>query len=258
MPKIKYVNDNEWGTVFPNFKKEEFRCPKYCDGFPSKIAYSLLEVMQNLRNKYGTIRINSAVRCVQYNSELNGSVSDSDHLEGCACDWSLENHVFSEAEKNEIMTYIRTLPNIKYTYSNQTNMFNGIHISVNPTYELANITKFEIVEVGIDYVKIDFETDEVVDFAMYSLNGEDYINLDSATNIINNLKENTEYTLSIKLRTQGTDEWTVSDIVKFKTLTFVEEVPSEEIDNDTIVKENFIIKFFKKVWSFIKKIFKIK
>lgn len=233
MPKIKYVKDNEWGTTFPNFRKNEFACPKHCNGFPSQVAYSLLEVMQNLRNKYGSIHVNSGVRCPQFNAELQASSAESDHLQGCACDWNFDSHIFGEQEKNEIMAYIRTLPNVKYTYTNQTNMFNGIHISVYPTYEKANITKFELSEIGTNYVKVAFETDEAVDFAMYSLNGLEYVNL-PISNVIDNLKEGMKYTLSIKLRTQGTNEWTISDTLEFTTLKIEEETPQiQEKEEDS-------------------------
>ena len=264
MPRIRYVKDNEWGTVFPNFRKNEFACPRYCNGFPSEVAYSLLEVMQNLRNKYGAIQVNSGVRCQQFNDELAGSVTDSDHVIGLACDWRFDSHIFSEAEKNEIMQYIRTLPNVNYTYSNQTNMFNGIHVSVYPTYEKANITKFEIKGIDFNSVEIVFEADQDVDFAMYNLNGDEYINL-PLSNIISGLTENTKYTLSIKLRTEGTNEWTESQVIEFKTLNHVEETPSippvevpsipEEKDEEIIVKENPIKRFFKKIFEFIKKLF---
>ena len=61
----KIVQDNEWGTKFPNFRKEEFGCfCKYnCNHYGNGIYYSLLEVMQNLRNEYGPIKISSGFRC---------------------------------------------------------------------------------------------------------------------------------------------------------------------------------------------------
>mgnify|MGYP003287851762 CR=1 FL=1 len=31
---FKYVQDNEWGTKYPNFKKSEFKCPcGKCNGY---------------------------------------------------------------------------------------------------------------------------------------------------------------------------------------------------------------------------------
>ncbi len=131
----KNMKEEDWAN-FPNFRKEEFRCPKHCNGYPSDIAYSLVEFMQKLRNHYNRpIHINSGLRCKEFNAELRGSSQESDHLNGLACDFNFENHMFTKEEKDQIMAYMRTLPNIKYCYTNQTNMFNGIHVSVNPTYE---------------------------------------------------------------------------------------------------------------------------
>ena len=131
----KNIKDSEW-INFPNFRKEEFRCPKFCNGYPSEIAYSLVEFMQKLRSHYNrAIHINSGLRCRKFNNQLRGSSNESDHLQGLACDFNFENHVFTKEEKDEVMAYMRTLPNIKYCYTNQSNMYNGIHVSVYPTYE---------------------------------------------------------------------------------------------------------------------------
>lgn len=131
----KNMKDSDWSN-FPNFRKSEFVCPKYCNGNPSEIAYSLIELMQNLRNHYNrAIHINSGLRCRKFNNQLQGSAEESDHLQGLACDFNFENHVFTKQEKDEVMNYMRTLSNIKYCYTNQKNMLNGIHVSVYPTYE---------------------------------------------------------------------------------------------------------------------------
>lgn len=131
----KNMKDSDWAK-FPNFRKTEFLCPKHCNGQPSEIAYSLIEFMQKLRSHYNRpIHINSGLRCREFNAELRGSSQESDHLNGLACDFNFENHVFTKQEKDQVMTYMRTLPNIKYCYTNQSNMYNGIHVSVYPTYE---------------------------------------------------------------------------------------------------------------------------
>lgn len=131
----KNIKDSEWNN-FPNFRKSEFVCPKFCNGYPSEIAYSLIEFMQKVRSHYNrAIHINSGLRCRKFNNQLQGSAEESDHLQGLACDFNFENHVFTKQEKDEIMSYMRTLPNIKYCYTNQINMYNGIHVSVYPTYE---------------------------------------------------------------------------------------------------------------------------
>ena len=94
----KNIKDSEWNN-FPNFRKSEFVCPKYCNGFPSEIAYSLVEFMQKLRSHYNrAIHINSGLRCRKFNNQLRGSSNESDHLQGLACDFNFENHVFTKEE----------------------------------------------------------------------------------------------------------------------------------------------------------------
>lgn len=133
--KIRYIKDNEWSN-FKNFRKEEFICKcvkhgyNYCNGYPNGIAYSLVETMQKVRDHFGkSITISSGLRCEKYNKKLKGSSGVSNHLEGCACDF-----YFSGMNKNEVMKYLKTLPNYKYTYTNSTNMAGAVHITVNPTY----------------------------------------------------------------------------------------------------------------------------
>lgn len=145
--KIRYIKDNEWQN-FKNFRKEEFKCKcvehgyNYCNGYPHEIAYSLIEFMQKVRDHYGkSITISSGVRCEKYNKKLKGSSGVSNHLEGCACDFR-----FIGMNKSEVMKYLKTLPNYKYTYTNSTNMANGIHITVNPTYEEETQSKkYEVI-----------------------------------------------------------------------------------------------------------------
>ena len=74
------------------FRKSEFVCPKFCNGYPSEIAYSLIEFMQKLRSHYNrAIHINSGLRCRKFNNQLQGSAEESDHLQGLACDFNFEN-----------------------------------------------------------------------------------------------------------------------------------------------------------------------
>lgn len=148
--KRKDMKDNDW-SKFPNFRKEEFKCGcvkhglNYCNGYPSEIAYSLVEIMQKIRNHYGKpITISSGVRCKKYNNKLKGSSGVSNHLEGLACDFR-----FSGMNKNEVIKYLKTLPNYRYSYTNSTNMANGIHITVYPTYESQPQTKYAIVNGNV-------------------------------------------------------------------------------------------------------------
>lgn len=146
---------------FKNFKMSEFKCPKNCNGYPYNISYSLVEVMQKLRTHYNRpIHINSGLRCRGFNNELIGSNKESDHLIGLACDFNFENHVFTKLEKDEIMNYIRTLPNIKYCYTNQSNMYNGIHVSVYPTYEEKKATNDDLLTLVRKTIRGDFGNGE--------------------------------------------------------------------------------------------------
>lgn len=156
----KNIKDSEWNN-FPNFRKSEFVCPKFCNGYPSEIAYSLVEFMQKLRSHYNrAIHINSGLRCRDFNNELIGSDKESDHLIGLACDFNFENHVFTKLEKDEIMNYMRTLPNIKYCYTNQSNMYNGIHVSVYPTYEEKKATNDDLLTLVRKTIRGDFGNGE--------------------------------------------------------------------------------------------------
>lgn len=129
----KYMTEADWKHS-KYFKKEEFKCKcggKYCNGYPTGIAKSLVDNMNLLRTIYGkSITITSGLRCKKHNSAVGGA-SNSAHLTGCACDWNFTNKTFTQAQKNEIIAFIKKLPNYHYSYSNQTNMYNAIHIDTN-------------------------------------------------------------------------------------------------------------------------------
>ena len=127
---VKYMTEADWKNS-KYFRKEEFRCGcrgKYCNGYPSEIAKSLVDTMNTIRTKYGkSITITSGLRCKTYNG-LVGGVSNSKHLYGLACDWNFTNQLLLKEQKANIIKYIKTLPNISYTYTNQSNMYNAIHV----------------------------------------------------------------------------------------------------------------------------------
>ena len=53
----KYVQDNEWGAKYPSFKKSEFKCScGKCNGYGNGIASTLVQTLQDLRNKHGKDR----------------------------------------------------------------------------------------------------------------------------------------------------------------------------------------------------------
>lgn len=129
----KYMTDADWKHS-KYFRKEEFKCKcggKYCNGYPVGIAKSLVDNMNLLRQIYGkSITVTSGIRCKQHNAAVGGA-SNSAHLTGCACDWNFTNKTFTQAQKNEIIAFIKKLPNYHYSYSNQQNMYNAIHIDTN-------------------------------------------------------------------------------------------------------------------------------
>ena len=125
----KYMTDADWEHS-KYFEKKEFRCPcGKCSGYPTNGIYkSLVDNMNFLRHYFGkSITITSGYRCEYGNKLVNGD-ANSAHLTGGACDWNFTGETFTEKQKNEIIYMIRKMPNYHWSYSNQTNMFNAIHI----------------------------------------------------------------------------------------------------------------------------------
>lgn len=127
----KYVRDWEWGTKYPNFKKNEFDCPD-CGWYGSGIASSLLDVLQDLRDKYGSLVVTSGYRCAKYNKRVGG-VSNSWHLKGQAADFYFSSGILgNQNTRIKVRDEIKTMPNVHYTYCNvngdHPNMGNAIHV----------------------------------------------------------------------------------------------------------------------------------
>ena len=284
----KYVKDNEWGTTFPNFRKEEFMCNHHSVG--NGIYYSLLEVMQNLRNKYGSITISSGYRCPSCNASVGGA-SNSAHLYGGACDFRIDSGWQDNLQNRmNLVTELRNTYNVHYCYCkvDDNRIWNGydyvwtpcnmgtyIHIDTNEGYYPAEIENFKIEEVGTDYVKVSFSPDNgTFDWAKYSLNKQDWVNL-LTNNIIRDLQENTEYRVRLSLRTKDTPCWTESEELVFTTLKPQEEekhedspiTPTEpkkpenepkkeEIEHNTDKKKNILVEFVKFILDLLAKILK--
>ena len=132
----RYVQDSEWKTKYKNFRKEEFKCKcGKCDGYGKGIASSLLDALQKLRDKYGSINISSGYRCVEHNKRVGGS-KGSKHMEGRACDFYLaDGSLKSETKRKNIMKEIKSFYNYRYTYCNlnnsHPNMGSAIHMDFN-------------------------------------------------------------------------------------------------------------------------------
>lgn len=115
---------------FPNFRREEFKCPcGKCNGYPYEPDLRLVKVLQEMRDYYNKpINITSGVRCQNFNDSLKGSVKNSPHLYGKAADF-----IVVGVAKSDFLAYSQKLVRegkIAYTYSNETNMKNAVHINL--------------------------------------------------------------------------------------------------------------------------------
>lgn len=130
----KYVQDNEWGTKYPNFKKTEFKCP-CCGGYGVGIASSLVELLQTLRNKYGSLVITSGYRCLNYNKKVGG-IAGSAHTKGQAADFYFGSGILANQNKRvAVVNEIKGMKNYHYSYcnvnGNNPNMGSAIHVDTN-------------------------------------------------------------------------------------------------------------------------------
>ena len=127
----KYVLDSEWGTKYPNFKKAEFKCPcGKCNGYGDGIASSLLVTLQNLRDKYGAVKITSGYRCTSHNKEVGGS-TNSKHTKGQAADFYIDG--FNRQSKRvDMVNELKKTEYYNYSYTNvngnHPNMGNVVHV----------------------------------------------------------------------------------------------------------------------------------
>ena len=118
-----------------NFKLEEFKCQcggKYCTGYPAALDIQFLKNLQSVRNKFGSTKITSAMRCDKHNARVGGS-SGSRHRLGKAAD-IITSTSGSESGRQKIMRYWKTLPRQRYTYcnigGNYPNMGSATHVDI--------------------------------------------------------------------------------------------------------------------------------
>lgn len=127
----KYVLDSEWGTKYPNFKKAEFKCPcGKCNGYGNGIATTLVETLQELRNKYGKLQITSGYRCPAHNKAVGGS-TNSKHTKGQAADFYL-NGFNNQSNRVNMVNELKKTKYYNYSYTNvngnHPNMGNVVHL----------------------------------------------------------------------------------------------------------------------------------
>ena len=115
-----------------NFKPEEFKCEcggKYCTGYPSYMKRVELMNLQKIRNHYGRpMTVTCGLRCKTFNSRIAGSIPNSLHLVGRACDFNMPGVTESIAQRKAAIKWIRKLPNHHYTYGHGYNSY-GASIS---------------------------------------------------------------------------------------------------------------------------------
>ena len=121
-----------WRNVYKftkNFRPEEFRCNcGHCTGYPSWMKKVELQNLQAIRTHYGKpMKVTSGLRCKWDNDHSKGSIKNSKHLTGYACDFYIKGVTDSLASRKKAIKYIKTLPNHGYTYGNGYNS-NGVAI----------------------------------------------------------------------------------------------------------------------------------
>lgn len=91
------------------FDREEFRCKcggKYCNGFPAEPHEATVRYADSIRKRIGKpIPVNSGLRCPTWN-QIQGGVSNSNHMDGGAVDLGRPSGVTSaqmKAAAEEVM-----------------------------------------------------------------------------------------------------------------------------------------------------------
>ena len=115
------IDKNE--QLAKNFKVSEFLCPNTNELILSELVVS---IAQNVRDKYKkSITITSGYRTQKFNDSLVGSVKTSPHIKGKAIDFKV-----SGINKNTVLAYVKTIPNVRYAYTNNTNMKYAVHLNI--------------------------------------------------------------------------------------------------------------------------------
>lgn len=127
------LSDIQWTLIMKNFKPSEFKCPCGCTKV-GNIDETLGWILQAVRNKYGAVEITCGNRCQKYNDSLQGSVKNSYHIKKKAVDFYIKGKNDTKKGREEVIAYMKTLPNFKYAYHNdgtKAYMGKAIHIEVN-------------------------------------------------------------------------------------------------------------------------------
>ena len=114
----------------PSFKPTEFKCDcGRCNGYPSYMKQVELANLQSIRNHYGRpMIVTSGLRCRYANGSSTGSIQNSLHLVGRACDFYMEGVTDTLANRKRSIKWMMKLPKAHYCYGNGINS-NGYAVS---------------------------------------------------------------------------------------------------------------------------------
>lgn len=129
---LRHVYNVRRYTKSDNFSPEEFKCEcggKYCTGYPSYMKKVELQNLQKIRDHFKKpMTITCGLRCKAYNSELNGSITNSKHLNGYATDFYMKGVTDTLANRKKSIEWMKTLDNTNYIYGDGWNS-NDVRIS---------------------------------------------------------------------------------------------------------------------------------
>ena len=112
MPEKQAATDFWSGIRYWN--REEFRCRcggKYCNGFPAEPSETLVQLVDDLRQRAGRpAHASSGLRCSTWNA-IQGGVANSRHLTGKALDFSVEG-----MSGNQLLSLAQSDPRTRYAY----------------------------------------------------------------------------------------------------------------------------------------------
>ena len=118
-------NQLSWNNI-KHFKKEEFTCKCGCG--MNNIDLKLVKILDEIREYFGqAVVISSGCRCKNHNAKVGG-VQGSRHVSGKAADIIVRN-VSKDKVLAKCKEYVAN-GRARYTYTNNSNMGNAVHIDI--------------------------------------------------------------------------------------------------------------------------------
>lgn len=108
---ITYDTPVDWSTI-KYFKKEEFKCPRCCNGYPNTMKQKCLNVADRAREYFNKpCSVTSGLRCQTFNDTLKNSIKNSYHIQGKAMD------IFIPGVSGKVLLkYLKGQPEVAYAY----------------------------------------------------------------------------------------------------------------------------------------------